>query len=106
MSKKIDSKKDSLVNGCIGTIIDFVKLETGEIKAVIVALDNPKAGIEQRATYKADCFRFEKQEGVPIYRCTQKYQIRYKKGFKTHGATCQLRQFPLKLAWASTGHKV
>ena len=74
--------------------------------SVIVTFDNPEAGLEQMKRHSSDCYQYEKQRGVPIYRTTQRYQIPHRKNFKTHGAMCELKQFPLKLAWALTGRKV
>ena len=71
-----------------------------------MVFDDPKAGLDQIKRHRAKYWQYEKDRGVPIFRCTQKYQIPHRKNFKTHGAMCELKQFPLKLAWALTGHKV
>ena len=44
---------------------------------------------------------------VPITRETQEYQIPFASNrSKKHGATCRVTQFPLRLSWASTAHKL
>jgi hypothetical protein len=73
---------------------------------VIVAFDDPNAGKKQREQSQADTFMYIKQNGCAIYKKTQEYPIPHKKGSKAHGKHCKVSQFPLKLAWASTGHKV
>ena len=47
---------------------------------------------------------YSDQRGTPIYRSTLEYQIKTRK--RIHGTTCKITQFPLRLAWAVTGHKV
>lgn len=44
---------------------------------------------------------------VPITRETLEYHIPFaSNSSKKHGATCQITQFPLRLSWASTAHKL
>ena len=109
--------KDSIVNGSLGTVIDFVKTvivdaETGEqrqeVRSIIVVFDDPEAGLDQMANYEWDenVRKYKGQRGVPIFRSNLTYQVPHRKNHKTHGSMCQVKQFPLKLAWASTAHKV
>ena len=78
----------------------------GDIKCIIIAFDDPDAGKLQREQSQADTFMYIKQNGCAIYRKTQEYPIPNKRSSRTHGKLCKVSQFPLKLAWASTGHKV
>ena len=105
--------KDSIVNGSMGTIIDFVKTDPDEdgkqdVRSIIVVFDDPETGLDQLATHKYDqeIRKHENQRGVPIFRSNLMYQVPYRKNNKEHGSMCQIKQFPLKLAWGSTGHKV
>ena len=67
---------------------------------MVVELDDNGAGINQRNRYLKDS-----EKGCPIYKYSQKYEIPSAKGSKHHKVT-RADQFPLKLAWASTGHKI
>ena len=108
--------KDGIVNGSLGMVLDFVKTvtkdkdgkEKEEVKAVIVRFDDPETGLDQIARNKFDenLRKFEKDKGVPIFRSNLLYQAPYKKSYKTHNCQVSIKQFPLKLAYASTAHKV
>ena len=108
--------RDGIVNGSLGTVIDFVKVisknEKGEdievVKSIIVVFDDPETGLDlMNANQWDENVRiYKEQRGVPIPRSNLMYQVPYKRNYKEHGSKCQLRQFPLKLAWASTGHKI
>ena len=108
---------DGIVNGSLGTVIDFVKTvvtneKTGEqkeeVRSIIVVFDDPETGLDQMANHQWDenIRQYQNQRGVPIFRHNLMYQAPYRKNYKTHGAMCQVKQFPLKSAWASTAHKV
>ena len=108
--------KDGIVNGSLGTVIDFVKTvsqnDKGEIvesvRSIIVVFDDPDTGLDLMNDNQWDenVKKHYGQRGVPISRSNLTYQVPYRKNCKEHGSTCQVKQFPLKLAWASTGHKV
>ena len=75
--------KDSLVNGSLGMILDIVKDENDQVISVVVVFDDHKAGLDQMKRHSGRYWTYEKERGVPIFRCTQKYQIPHRKNFKT-----------------------
>ena len=95
---------DSLINGSIGTVVDFVKAN-GAIIAVMVVFDDEEAGIGQR-----DANRHLKNEkypnATPIFKTSFEYLARNRRSGSVHGCKVKITQFALKLAWASTCHKI
>ena len=66
--------------------------------------DNPEAGVEQRRLCKNYSEKYN--NGCPIFKETTEYGLPFRKSSKTHGAKCTVTQFPLRLAWGLTGHKM
>lgn len=92
------SLTDSLINGMVGTVLDFV-FNGSKVKAVIVQFDNEDVGREQRRQHLSDCKNHE--NGIPIYRTSLEHSLRGK-----HGARGKVTQFALRLSWASTCHRL
>ena len=97
---------DSLVNGSLGTVIDFI-WEKSKVKAIIIVFDNPDAGQQHRKNNHQDSVLYEKQNGVPIYKLSLEHLLKGStRSTKSHGARGTTCQFPLRLAWASTCHRL
>ena len=96
---------DSLVNGEVGTICDIIK-EKDDVKAIIVQFDNPEAGQNHCKSHSSFMKKHNITIGTPIFRSTLEYCIKLKKGRKRHGCTGKITQFPLKLAYSFTAHKL
>ena len=73
---------DSLVNGSLGTVEDFL-FEGSKLKAIIIAFDNKDIGT------------------IPIYRTNLEHSLK-----AMGGARGKTIQFPLRLAWACTCHRL
>ena len=97
--------RDSLVNGARGLVINMVE-ESSVVKAIIVKFDNPEAGLEQVKDHQHFMEKHGLKSGVPIFRVLFEYPLPYSKGKKTHGCTGKINQFPIRLSWGSTAHKL
>jgi hypothetical protein len=92
---------DKLTNGQLGKITQIIKsTSTNEVICVIIEFEDKSVGQQQKEKYK----KYSKFVGVPIFRINFSYSIG--KTTKDHIASAQIIQFPLKLAWALTCHKV
>ena len=94
---------DSLINGQLGKIVDFVK-SNGSVIVVMVEFDNKDVGIVQRESNKH--LRNEKYpNATPIFKTSFEYRPRKGSG-RAHGCKIKVTQFALRLSWASTCHKI
>ena len=94
---------DGLTNGAQGEVVDILEKE-GRIHYVLVRFDNPNIGEEQRRTHRNLPSVARSDDITPI----EQFSLSYTLGDvrKDHAARVSLRQFPLKLCWAVTAHKV
>ena len=98
---------DGLVNGQMGSVLgfEFFNNTPENVEAVIVRLDDPNAGIDQMNKYQGISWKWKEQNGIPIFRSkftAYKPSKRSDKGYLKY----QILQFPLRLSWAATCHKL
>merc|ERR1712082_295515 len=93
---------DCLTNGQLGVLVDAIKTTEGKIDKLIVKLKNTKAGKQNRQNNPALSARYP--NCVIIERVTIQFTLRKKGGVV--GTTATVIQFPIKLAFAITSHKI
>ena len=91
---------DNLANGSLGKVVDFVKKNNGELQYVLVKFDNEDVGKEYRKKHN-----FERQ--YPGENLTAIKKIEFDFQLREGGtSTATAINFPLRLAWATTCHKI
>ena len=93
---------DGLTNGQFGKLVHIINSKDGEADKLIVKLQMKEAGIKNRRNYPGLAVKYP--ECVVIERVTIIYGIRKKGG--AVGSTATLVQFPVKLAYTITAHKI
>ena len=91
-----------MTNGQLGIIRDTIKTENGEIAKVIVEFQNENVGKENRR--KNPKFESQYPRGTVIEKVSFSYSISRKAVTGSSKAT--IIQFPLKVAYAITAHKI
>ena len=97
---------DDLFNGATGIIIGVRRDKKECIKCIIVKFDNPSWGKNQRARHPEYASEYGSQNGTPIFRYEHEYQLSGSCRKSKHDARGKLVQFPLKLNYAQTIHKM
>ncbi len=94
---------DNMSNGAMGCITGYKQNKEGNVVCILVQFDNQNVGEEQRRRHSRDVT--PGKNDTPVYRTEFSYQLpKYGKG--GHTATAKILQFPLRLSWAVTAHKV
>ena len=86
----------------LGELIDTIKTTNGDIDKLIIKLQNQSAGKVNRQNNPGLAARYP--NCVAIERVSNQYGLRKKSG--DVGATATVIQFPVKLAFAITSHKI
>ena len=94
---------DGLTNGAQGTLIRILST-LGKARYLLIKFDNQNIGRGQRDRLKFITAKFEESGLTPI----EKVNFSYTLGnvSKNHAARASVLQFPLKLCWAITSHRV
>ena len=93
---------DCLTNGQIGELVNTIKTKEGEVDKLIIKLNNKKAGKENKIKHRLLSSKYP--DCVVIERVSIQYTLRKRSG--EAGATATVIQFPVKLAFAITSHKI
>ena len=93
---------DMLTNGQMGRVVDVIRTKNGKVDKLILKLENPKAGTENRKKYSQLAAQYP--DCVIIERISLTYTIRKKGGVA--GSKATVIQFPIRLAYATTAHKI
>ena len=91
---------DNLTNGCLGSIFDFILDSNGNVKYVLVIFDDPSSGEAYRKSNNYEN-QYPGLRVTPIKKEEFEYQLK-----EGSASTATALNFPLKLAWGTTCHKI
>ena len=91
---------DKLTNGQLGQLMGVVKTTTGQIDKLVIKFNNGKVGETNKLKHRSLKF----PECVAIERITLQYPLRKRGG--EAGASATVIQFPVRLAFSITSHKI
>ena len=93
---------DCLTNGQLGELVSLIKTTGGEVDKLIIQLNNKRAGQENKSKHCQLTSKYP--DCVVIERVNIQYTLRKRSG--EAGASATVIQFPVKLAFAITSHKI
>ena len=93
---------DGLTNGQLGCLEAVIKTTSGQVDKLIVKLVRKSAGLKNRQSHPLLARKYP--ECVVIERVSFQYPLRKKSG--NVGTSATVIQFPIKLAFAITSHKI
>ena len=93
---------DHLTNGTTGTVMGIIKNISGLVSTVMIGFDDIKVGEKMKLSYPALCSKYP--GAVPISKLRYSYRIGNAR--KAHTTKATVFQFPIRLSWAITSHKV
>ena len=96
------STVDSLTNGQLGTLKEILKNREGKVDKLVIKFNNPSSGAANREKFSILASRFP--ECTFIERVSIHYSLSKRK--QEVSSTATVIQFPIKLSFALTAHKV
>ena len=96
---------DSIVNGSLGVVEDVITDKDENARSIIVQFDNSKSGVKQREKYGHIADKYKQKNGTPIFKSKIRYHLSGSRK-RAHATTATVFQFPIRLAFAITGHKM
>ena len=94
---------DGLTNGAQGTVAKIL-WDGSKVRYILITFDNKKVGRLQRQKFKFLNSKCNLTDATPIERVSFSYTLGDTS--KNHAARATVLQFPLRLSWALTSHKV
>ena len=94
---------DGLTNGSQGLVVDFEHNKAGKIKYIMVKFDSKESGQERRKKFKSE-EKYAGKDLTPIEILERTFSLSKKQTSASSTATAL--QFPLRLAYAATAHKI
>ena len=96
---------DGLVNGSLGSVAGFERYSSGEVRYVMVEFDDPNDGKKHRLSLRDDIKRrYAGKIVTQIERREENFSFSKDRDYASSGGVAV--NFPLKLCFAATGHKV
>ena len=103
VNNNIDTS-DGITNGTLGMMVDVIENSKNEIHYLVIDLGNPSKGRSNTARHEN--ITKGKPGRIVLEKVRWDYLDKKQKGGGKGGATATVIQFPVRLAWAITLHKI
>ena len=103
VNNNIDTS-DGITNGTLGMLVDVIKNSKNEVHFLVIDLGNPSKGRSNTARHEN--ITKGRPGRIVLEKVRWDYPIKNKKGGGKGETTATVIQFPVRLAWGFTLHKI